>query len=133
MVVAHDAGDSPSAGLLLPDHHELGVAAVVAAVLDVAEALGGDVHGPVALDGKYFQAARHQRAADVGALGEQAREACFGLGEVAQAAFVVVKLHVIGEGGHELVHVVGVEGGEHFRVEPGHCLVKLIPGRWLWN
>ena len=68
MVVAHDAGDAPIAGLLLPHHHELGVAAVVAAVFDVAEALGGDVPGPVV----FYRA-----------LGEQAYEAFAGLGEVA--------------------------------------------------
>ena len=61
VVVAHDAGDFSGAGLLLPDHHELGIAAVVAAVFDVAKSLLSDVHGPVALDGKHFQAARHHR------------------------------------------------------------------------
>ena len=133
MVVAHDARDFPGVGLLLPDHHELGIAAVVAAVLDVAKPLRSDVHGPVALDGKHFQAARHQRAADVGALGKQPREARFGLAEIAQAAFIVEKLQVRGEVGHELIHVMGIEGGKHFRVEPGHLLVQLILGGRHWG
>ena len=133
MVVAHDAGDFPSAGLLLPDHHELGITAVFAAVLDVAKPLRGDVYSPVALDGKHFQAARHQRAADVGALGKQPCEARFGLAEIAQAAFVVEKLQVRGEVGHELIHVMGIEGGKHFRVEFRHLLIQLILGGRQWG
>ena len=123
MVVAHDAGDFPGVGLLLPDHHELGVTAVVAAVFDVAKPLRGDVHGPVVFHGVHFQAARYQRAGDVGGLGKQARKRFLGLGEVGQAAFIGVKLHVFGKVGHELSHVFGIEGGEHFRVQSGHGLV----------
>ena len=74
MVVAHDPRDFPAAALLLPHHHELGVAAVLTAIFGVAKPLRGNVHGPVLLDGKHLQAARHQRAADVGALGKQAPE-----------------------------------------------------------
>ena len=54
MVVAYDPGDFPSAALLLPDHHEFGIAAVVAAVFDVAKPLRGDVHGPVVFHGKHL-------------------------------------------------------------------------------
>lgn len=45
MPVAHHAGDFPRAPLLLPHHRKLGVAAVVAAVFDVAKSVNADVHG----------------------------------------------------------------------------------------
>jgi hypothetical protein len=122
VAVAHDARDFPSVRLL-PDHHKFGLIAVLLPIFDVAESLCRDVHCPVVFDGIYFQSTRHQRAGDVGALGKQAREALFGLNEVGQDAFVMVKLQVMGKVGHELIHVVGIEGRKYFRVQPGHRLV----------
>lgn len=131
MAIAHHTRNLPLAVLSLPDHHVLEDAAVVPAVLHMAEAVKAGFYGAVIFYRVYFKAFLYNvpSQARVAVVGKQDFEFFHCLQVIINSAFIVVKLQVFGKEGLQLFNVLLIKGREHQAVHAGNGIVQLFGRR----